>query len=58
MLWDVLASAYRRLGFDAVDDRVFEYLVLARVIEPTSKADTIRVFAELGVPDAPSLRSI
>ena len=58
VLWDVLQSAYRRLGFDAVDDRVFEYLVLARVVEPTSKADTIRVFAELGVPDPPSLRSI
>jgi hypothetical protein len=28
------------------------------VVEPTSKADTIRVFAELGVPDPPSLRSI
>lgn len=58
VLWDVLASAYRRLGFDAVDDRVFEYLVLARLVEPTSKADTIRVFAELGVPDAPSLPTI
>lgn len=58
VLWDVFASAYRRLGFDAVDDRVFEYLVLARIVESTSKADTIRVFAELGVPDAPSLRSI
>ena len=58
MLWDVLASAHRRLGFDAVDDRVFEYLVLDRLVEPTSKADSIRVFTEVGVPDAPSLRSI
>ncbi len=58
VLWDVLQSAYRRLGFDVIDDRAFEYLVLARVVEPTSKADTVRVFAELGVPDLPSLRSI
>lgn len=28
------------------------------MIEPTSKADKIRVVAELGIPDAPSLRSI
>ena len=58
VLWDVLQSEYRRLRFDAVDDRVFEYLVLARVVEPTSKADTIRVFTELGVPDAPSLQTV
>ncbi len=32
-------------------------LVLARVVEPASKADTIRVLGELGVP-APSLRTI
>ena len=32
-------------------------LVLARVVEPTSKADTIRVLDDLGVP-APSLRTI
>ncbi|MFM9746068.1 IS1634 family transposase, partial [Streptomyces brasiliscabiei] len=58
MLWDVLEAAYRRLGFDAaVDDDVFMKLVLARVVEPTSKADTIRVLGELGVP-APGLRTI
>jgi len=32
--------------------------VLARLVEPTSKADTIRVLSELGVPGAPSLRTI
>lgn len=58
VLWDVLEAAYRRLGFDAaVDDDVFMKLVLARVVEPTSKADTIRVLGELGVP-APGLRTI
>lgn len=56
-LWDVLAAAYGRLGFDVVGDEAFKALVLARVIEPTSKADTVRVLAELGVP-GPSLRTI
>jgi len=58
VLWDVLEAAYDRLGFGtAVDNEVFRKLVLARVVEPTSKADTIRVLDELGVP-APSLRTI
>lgn len=58
VLWEVLEGAYARLGFDAaVDDDVFKKLVLARVVEPTSKADTIRVLEELGVP-APGLRTI
>ena len=58
VLWDVLEAAYRRLGFDAaVDDDVFMKLVLARVVEPTSKADTIRVLGDLGVP-TPGLRTI
>ena len=58
VLWDVLEGAYRHLGFDtAVVEDVFMKLVLARVVEPTSKADTIRVLDELGVP-APGLRTI
>jgi hypothetical protein len=57
LLWDVLAGAYARLGFDAVDDEAFQALVLGRVIEPTSKADTLRVLADIGVP-APSLRTV
>jgi hypothetical protein len=38
-------------------DRVFEQLVLARVVEPTSKADSLRVIHELGVEHA-SLRTV
>lgn len=57
VLWKVLEAAYARLGFDVIDDDVFRKLVLARVVEPTSKADTIRVLDDLGVP-APSLRTI
>ena len=43
VLWDVLVDAYQRLGFTIVNDAAFMKLVLARVIEPVSKADTVRV---------------
>ena len=50
-LWEALCTAYRVLGFDAAadGDAVFRDLVLARIIEPTSKADSLRVLAETGV---------
>lgn len=50
-LWEGLSSAYDTLGFDrtASGDEVFRQLVLARIIEPTSKADSLRVLAEVGV---------
>ncbi len=57
LLWHVLSSAYARLGFDVLGDAAFEQLVLARVIEPTSKADSVRVLDELGVPHV-SLRTM
>jgi Transposase DDE domain len=50
VLWRVLINAYRQLGFDQVDDEVFASLVAARIVEPTSKLDTVRVLGELGVP--------
>ena len=48
-----------RLGFDtaAEQDEVFQALVLARVVEPASKLDTIRVLDEIGV-DPPGYRTI
>jgi hypothetical protein len=55
VLWEVLADAYARLGFNTVGNETFKKLVLARIVEPTSKADTLRVWDELGVPGAPSL---
>ena len=58
VLWDVLEDAYARLGFDGVGNDTFKKLVLARVVEPTSKADTLRVWDELGVPAAPSLSTV
>ena len=50
-LWDSLCRAYEVLGLDhaAGDDEVFRDLVLARIIEPTSKQDSLRVLAETGV---------
>ena len=50
-LWDALGCAYDALGFDAAagGDPVFGQLVLARIIEPTSKLDSLRVMAEAGI---------
>jgi hypothetical protein len=53
-LWDGLRAAYRALGFESVTngDNVFRDLVLARIIEPTSKIDAERVLTEVGVEPA------
>jgi hypothetical protein len=53
LLWDALGGVYEALGFTAVRDEAFRALVLARIVEPTSKLDTVRVLGELGV-DSPS----
>jgi len=54
ILWEALETAYRALGFDqAAQDDVFRDLVLARIIEPSSKqAAAERVLPEIGVPHA------
>ena len=49
LLFTTLSTVYDKLGFNAVGDTVFKQLVLARIIEPTSKLDTIRVLDELGI---------
>ncbi|WP_290514622.1 IS1634 family transposase [Aeromicrobium sp.] len=53
-LWDALSGAYDVLGFEeaAGGDEVFRQLVLARIIEPTSKLDSLRVLEEAGVAPA------
>lgn len=50
-LWDALCRVYDLLGLDraAGGDKVFRDLVLARIIEPTSKQDSLRVLSEAGV---------
>jgi hypothetical protein len=54
-LLDALCRAYDALGFPQATghDEVFRQLVLARIIEPTSKQDALRVLEEAGAP-APS----
>ncbi len=50
-LVDALSEAYRVLGFEeaAGGDEVFKQLVLAGIIEPTSKLDSERVLRESGL---------
>jgi len=54
-----LCRAYQALGFDHVldGDEVLRHLVLARIIEPTSKADAVRVLAETGI-ESTSYRTV
>jgi len=53
-LWEALCAAYRIVGLESATkgDTVFRDLVLARIIEPTSKIDAGRVLAEVGVEPA------
>lgn len=50
-LWDALSHAYDVLGFDtaADGDEAFRCLVLARIIEPTTKRDSLRGLEEVGI---------
>ena len=48
LLYDVIGGIYDWVGFDVVDDAVFRDLVIARIVEPTSKVDSLRVLADLG----------
>jgi hypothetical protein len=53
-LLDALDHGYRVLGLEdaAGGDEVFRHLVLARIIEPASKLDSLRVLEEAGVASA------
>jgi hypothetical protein len=53
-LLDALSGAYEVLGFGRAcgGDEVFRDLVLARIIEPVSKLDSLRVLEEAGVAPA------
>src|SRR5690349_9635994 len=58
-LCGALTQAYRVLVFEhaAGGDEVFRDLVLARIIEPTSKLDSLRVLQEVGI-DPPAYRTL
>lgn len=53
-LIDAFDAVYRGLGFDTATggDEVFEHLVLARIVQPGSKLDSIETLAEIGVTSA------
>ena len=57
LLWQVLTSTFEALGFDGVADETFKALVCARLVEPTSKVDTIRVLEDIGI-DPPHRNTI
>jgi hypothetical protein len=48
LLYEAIGGVYDVLGFDAVGDEVFRDLVIARIVEPTSKVDALRVLKDLG----------
>jgi len=49
LLLQVLTEQYNFLGFNQLKDDIFAYLCLARIVEPTSKLDSLRVLSDLGV---------
>lgn len=49
LLRDTLLQEYDRLGFNSLSDEVFSMLTIARIIEPVSKLDSLRVLMDLGV---------
>lgn len=49
LLIEVITTAWRTLGFDVIEDEAFFQLVLARLVEPTSIREAVRVLDELGV---------
>jgi len=48
LLYDLLGAVYDWLGLDVLADPVFRDLVIARIVEPTSKLDLLWVLADLG----------
>jgi transposase len=48
LLYEAIGKTYDGLGFHAVGDEVFRDLVIARIVEPTSKLDSLRVLNDLG----------
>jgi hypothetical protein len=50
VLWEVLAEAYSGLGFDVLGDEAFAAMVLARLVEPASKAATVGILGSVWPP--------
>lgn len=49
LLRNVLLKEYETLGIDSLADEIFALLTIARIVEPVSKLDSLRVLSELGV---------
>lgn len=49
LLLKILTEQYNHLGFNRLKDTLFAYLCIARISEPTSKLDSIRVLNDLGI---------
>jgi len=49
LLFDLLKEQYASLGLSILCDEDFALLCIARIVEPTSKLDSIRVLSDLGV---------
>jgi len=52
LLVEVVEAAWHALGFGVIDDEAFFQLVLARLVEPTSMRDSVRVLTDLGLTPA------
>jgi len=48
LLWQILLDQYQKLGFGELNDEVFASLCVARLVEPVSKLDSLRVLQDLG----------
>lgn len=49
LLWNTLEDQYHQIGLSQLDDEVFKALCLTRIVEPTSKLDSLRVMVDLGL---------
>lgn len=49
LLFNLLEKQYVQLGFNKLQDDIFTYLCIARLVEPVSKLDSLRVLFELGI---------
>lgn len=49
LLYDALKAQYHQIGFDQLNDEDFAHLCIARIVEPVSKLDSIRVLHDLGI---------
>ena len=49
LLFQVLNRQYQKLGFSCLNDSDFANLCIARIVEPTSKLDSLRVLSDLGI---------